>query len=267
MNTVFAASAGVIATGMLLVWGLSLIRKDVSLVDIAWGPLFVAVALVTLAVTPASPAPSRLLLPLLTALWGLRLGLYLAIRKWGEGEDRRYQAMRDRRGDAFWWKSLYVVFLLQGVVLWCVALPLQIGIAQPTPGWTIGHVAGLALWTVGFAFEAIGDWQLARFRRDPANQGRVLDRGLWRYTRHPNYFGEACLWWGLGLIATAHGEHPWVLLSPLVMTGLLLRVSGVTLLESSLRVHRPGYEDYIRRTSAFVPWPPRQTTAAEAGKS
>ena len=257
MGTILAANAAVILITMLALWGLSIVRRDVSLVDIAWGPAFALVAWTTFLLAGEPRHWSGWLLPLLTTLWGTRLGLYLLWRKWGEGEDPRYGAMREARGNAFWWKSLYVVFLLQGAVLWVISLPLQVGIPQPTGGGSSWQVAGLAVWLVGFLFESLGDWQLAHFKSDPANRGKVMDRGLWRYTRHPNYFGDFCVWWGLGLIAVGRGAAVWTLVGPLVMSWLLLRISGVTLLEKSLQTSKPGYAEYVRRTSPFVPWPPK----------
>ena len=266
MSQVFLASAALIAGLLLGVWLASLKLRDVSIIDMFWGTGFVLVAWLTWLLTapPAGAlsgdAPSRWLLPLLTTVWGLRLSGYLAWRMRGEPEDKRYAAMREKRGTAFRWQSLYLVFGLQGVVLWIVSLPLQAGIARAQPGWHWLHIAGALLWTVGFIFEAGGDWQLARFRARGPAAGKVLDRGLWRYTRHPNYFGDCCVWWGLTLVALA-GQPPsfWLLLaSPLLMTVLLLWFSGVTLLEKSLQETRPGYAAYTRRTSAFFPWPPRE---------
>ena len=170
----------------------------------------------------------------MTTVWGLRLSLYLLRRNWGRGEDRRYRAMRDKHGSRFWWVSLGTVFLLQGAILWFVSLPLQAGVwpTPPAPLWWLDLV-GCGLWTLGFAFEVVGDWQLARFTSDPDNHGRVLDRGLWRYTRHPNYFGDFCVWWGLFLIAAAAGAW-WTIPGPLLMSLLLMRVSGVPLLEKDI---------------------------------
>jgi len=261
LGNLLLANAALIAAIMVIVWLLSLRRSDVSIVDIAWGLGFVAVAWSTVLLTaaPADPlsCPARWLLPVLTTLWGCRLSGYLAWRNHGRPEDKRYARMRSRRGDSFWWRSLYVVFLLQGAIMWGVSLPLQVGIDSATPGWTLWHVAGIALFSIGLSFETVGDWQLAAFKRDPGNQGRVLDTGLWRYTRHPNYFGDFCVWWGLYLVALPGDGVWWTVISPLMMTLFLMKVSGVALLEESLQSEKPAYADYQRRTSAFFPWRPR----------
>jgi len=243
---------------MLLLWVLSLRLRDASLVDLWWGPGIAGVAALAYAATAGGGARGALLVALVS-LWALRLGGYLLWRNAGRGEDPRYQAMRRRFGARFVWLSLFSVFGLQGVLQWIVALPLQL--AQLDPGAAqLGALdaLGAALFAGGLACEAIGDLQLARFRADPAHAGRVLDRGLWRYTRHPNYFGDCAAHWGLFVIALA---TPWGwagVLGPLTMTVLLLRVSGVALLERSIGRRRPAYSDYQRRTSAFLPWPPRR---------
>lgn len=197
----------------------------------------------------------RILLAVLTTIWGLRLGLHLAARNLGRGEDRRYQAMRAKHGDRFWQTSLVTVFLLQGDLMWIVSLPVQAG-QHSARAIGVPDIVGVAVWTIGFFFEATGDAQLARFKRDPANTGNVMDRGLWRYTRHPNYFGDFLVWWGLWLLAAAAGAW-WTAAGPLVMSLLLIRVSGKGLLEKTITARRPGYTDYIRRTSGFLPMPPR----------
>ncbi len=195
----------------------------------------------------------------LCALWGGRLGSYLLWRNWGAGEDYRYRAMRRRHGDRFGRVSLVTVFGLQGVLQWIVSLPLQVAILAPTqPGLGALDALGAGLVALGLGSEAIGDWQLARFKRDPANAGRVMDRGLWRYTRHPNYFGDSLVWWGLYAIACGAPGGVLTLPGPALMTWLLLRVSGVALLERSLMARKPGYAEYAARTSAFLPWPPRR---------
>jgi steroid 5-alpha reductase family enzyme len=196
-----------------------------------------------------------MLMMALLAIWALRLAGHITWRNRGHGEDRRYQAIRARNQPGFEYKSLVYVFLLQAVLGWIVSLPLYVAFnsAEPT-GWLLR--AGALLWIVGFYFEVVGDAQLARFKADPASAGQVMDRGLWRYTRHPNYFGECCLWWGFFLIAADAGGW-WTLVSPLLMTVLLLKVSGVGLLEKDIGERRPAYREYIRRTSAFLPWIPR----------
>ena len=241
---------------MLVLWGVATRLRDVSMIDCCWGAAFVVVAWVGMALN--RPASARVLILVgLTSVWGVRLSLHLLVRKRGHAEDRRYRAMRDYHGPRFWWVSLFTVFLLQGLLVWFVGLPLQFAavIASRAPlGWL--DACGVALWLIGFVFEAGGDRQLARFQADPANRGRVLDQGFWRYTRHPNYFGDCCVWWGLYVIAAAGGAWATIL-SPVVMTALLLKVSGVALLEKSIGERRPEYAEYARRTNAFFPGPPR----------
>ena len=248
---------GVIILLMVSLWVISLILRDVSIVDPFWGTGFVVVAWLSVLInTNSNERP--VLLAILTTLWGLRLSVYLLARNWGHGEDRRYVVMREHHGPQFWWVSLFTVFLLQGVILWFVSLPLQIVPAMNSTdplGWL--DLAGIIIWTVGFLFETIGDWQLAQFKRDPANAGRVMDRGLWRYTRHPNYFGDICVWWGMYLVAAAGGAG-WTILSPVLMSFFLMRVSGVTLLESTIVDRRPDYAAYKARTNALFPGAPKR---------
>ncbi len=233
-------------------WLWSLRRHDVSIVDVAWAPLFAAMAWVYAHGAGASSAGGRLLL-LLVTLWAARLALHIGWRNRGHGEDRRYQAIRARNQPHFAVKSLYLVFWLQAVLAWVISLPLHAALLAGAPLGAL-HALGVALWSLGLIFEAGGDWQLARFRADPANRGRVMDRGLWRYTRHPNYFGDFCVWWGFYAFALAAGAW-WSLPGPLLMSVLLMRVSGVTLLESDIAERRPEYAAYRRRTNAFFPGP------------
>ena len=245
---------------MLGLWLLSLALRDVSIVDVWWGPGFAWLATVAVAIAGAATPRGALLLALV-AVWGVRLGAYLLWRNWGHGEDARYARMRRHHGARFPLVSLATVFGLQALLQWFISLPIQL--AQLVPGTRpLGALdaLGVALFATGLFFEAVGDAQLARFKADPANRGRVMDRGLWRYTRHPNYFGDCLVWWGLFAIAAATPAGPWTIASPLLMTFLLLRVSGVALLERSLVRTRPSYRDYIERTSAFFPRPPRRRT-------
>lgn len=259
MQHVLIASALAVAGLMLLMWLLSLARRDVSIVDAAWGLGFVMIVWVTVSLS-SSTGPARWLLAGLTTVWGVRLSGYLAWRNHGQPEDKRYARMRSRWGEAFPLVSLFSVFVLQGVVMWVVSLPLQSGVTQSRGVWSVGHVAGCALWGIGFVFEAVGDWQLSRFKSQPAAAGRILDRGLWRYTRHPNYFGDFCVWWGLFVIAQAGGAAAWTIIGPLTMSLLLMFVSGVTLLERDLTDRKADYADYVRRTNAFFPGPPRDVS-------
>jgi steroid 5-alpha reductase family enzyme len=253
-----AINLAAIAVAMLVVWLVSLARRDASIVDVFWGLGFALVALVSNAFGDGAAARKTLVTVLVSA-WGIRLAGYLLWRNWRQEEDYRYRAMRARHGERFPIVSLYLVFGLQGALIWIVSLPLQLAQMAPTPPHlTWLDAAGATLWAVGFGYEALGDWQLARFRAEPTNRGKVMDRGLWRYTRHPNYFGDAVLWWGFFLIALAT-PHGWAsVVGPLLMTILLLRVSGVALLERGLKRRKPDYQAYIERTSAFIPWPPRK---------
>jgi steroid 5-alpha reductase family enzyme len=248
-------SAGFVGIYMLSLWALSAVRRDASVIDPAWGPGFLGIALVALWRTE-EPAPRGWLVTALVGIWALRLGGHLAWRARGHPEDPRYAAMRRHHGERFVWISLVTVFALQGALMWIISLPLQLAPSELGAwGWTVP--AGVALWTAGMFFEVVGDAQLARFRGDPASTGRVLDTGLWRYTRHPNYFGEFLLWWGIWLVSLADQRRFFSIVSPVLMSFLLLRVSGVPLLEQGLRRRRGGYADYIERTSAFFPRRPR----------
>jgi len=253
-----ALSAAALLGAMVVLWLVSLPLRNASIVDVFWGPAFVLAAW-TAALADDGGGPRRALALALVSLWGLRLGLHLARRNLGHGEDPRYLAMRRGHGPRFWWVSLFTVFLLQAVLAWLISLPVQAAVIGPAAPLGLLDLAAALLWAVGLAFEAIGDAQLARFRADPRNRGRALDTGLWRYTRHPNYFGDACAWWGLGLLGVAAGA-PWTLVSPLLMTFLLLKVSGVALLERDIAERRPAYRDYAARTSAFFPWFPRKAS-------
>lgn len=243
-----------IAPLMALAWLLSLKLRNVSIVDALWSVMFVLAAL-CYAFVGELRSPRTVLILALLMLWAARLALYIAWRNHGHGEDRRYQQIRARNNPGFEWKSLYLVFGLQALLAWFISLPL-LAAAHSSGPLGLLDAAGVALWAIGFCFEAVGDAQLARFKADQANRGQVMDRGLWRYTRHPNYFGECCLWWGYYLIAVSAGGW-WSVPAPLLMSLLLLKVSGVTLLEQDIAERRPGYREYVQRTSAFVPRPPR----------
>lgn len=254
---VLLACAASVAVLMIATWVVSVLVKDASIVDIVWGLGFVVVAGTALAAGEGWDARRQLLF-VLVGLWGLRLAGYLAWRNLGHGEDYRYRAMRKKWGDRFWLVSLGQVFLLQGVLMWIVSLPVQLSATASTPT-SFGPLAylGVAIWFVGLLFETLGDAQLARFKANPDNQGKVMDQGLWRYTRHPNYFGDFCVWWGIFLIAAETTAGRWGIVGPALMSFLLLRVSGVAMLEKTIGKRRPGYEEYVRRTSAFFPRPPK----------
>lgn len=253
-----AAALGLAGLALLVattaLWALSLALRDSSIVDIFWGSGFVLVAWLVFAVA-AGGGGRPLLIAALVSVWGLRLTAYLARRNLGKGEDRRYTEMRERHGARWPLRSLFIVFWLQGALVWIVSLPVQVGIAQGG-GLVALDWLGVALWALGLCFEAVGDLQLSRFKADPANRGRVMDRGLWRYTRHPNYFGDFCVWWGIYLVALAAGAW-WTVVGPLLMSWLLIRFSGVPILERSLHERRPGYAEYAARTSAFLPRRPQ----------
>ncbi len=257
---ILMVNAALVVAAMILLWLFSLWSKDASIVDIFWGLGFVAIAWATFALV--SGGIRATVLATLTTVWGLRLAAYLAWRNHGKGEDPRYQAMRDYRGESFWWVSLFTVFGLQGAVMWLISLPVQIGQTVESP-MNVLNFLGIAIWAIGFLFEAIGDFQLARFKSTRRSSQQVMDQGLWRYTRHPNYFGNALIWWGLFLVAVT-GSTVWLVVSPVVMNFLLLKVSGVALLERSLASRSEEYRKYVLRTSPFIPWPPKGDEVGQA---
>jgi steroid 5-alpha reductase family enzyme len=252
-------TVGIVILGvMILLWLSSLALKDSSIVDIFWGTGFVITTWVVYALTPEGFALRKLLLTVLVTIWGLRLSLHILRRNWGKPEDFRYQAWRKEAGASWWWRSLFKVFLLQGVLLWIIATPLLVAQISAQPDHlTWIDILAVPVWLIGFFFESVGDWQLARFKANPSNKGQVLQTGVWRYTRHPNYFGDATQWWSYYLFSLAT-DGWWTVFSPIIMTILLLRVSGVKLLEKTLKEEKPGYNDYIETTSEFIPWFPRQ---------
>jgi steroid 5-alpha reductase family enzyme len=237
-------------------WLASVARHDVSLVDRVWGVLIAGAAIVYFALLPAPGARGMWMLGLV-CIWAVRLSAYITWRNWGHGEDRRYQEIRARNEPNFAVTSLYLVFALQAVLAWAVSAPFFTGMSA---GSSIGilDIVGIVIAGFGIVFEAIGDAQMSSFKADPSNKGKVMDRGLWRYTRHPNYFGETCIWWGFWLMALAGGGigAAWTVISPIIMTVLLLKVSGVSLLEKDIGERRPAYREYIERTNAFFPGPP-----------
>ncbi len=257
LTTALLIAATVISAHMLVLWLISLPLRDVSIVDIGWGLGFAIVAWV-IYFSAGAEGIYITTIAVLPTIWGLRLAGYLAWRNHGAGEDRRYAAMREKHQGRFWWVSLFKVFGLQGIVMWVVALPITVALATSSSdlSWNGLLLLGLLTWVVGFLFESIGDWQLARFKAKAENEGKVMDEGLWRYTRHPNYFGDFLVWWGHWLVSHSLTNQWWTVVSPLVMSVFLMKYSGVGLLESDITDRRPKYAEYKRRTNAFFPWPP-----------
>ncbi len=247
---------------LLALWLLAIALRKVSFIDSVWGLAMAGLALLSL--LRIEPGPAALLLFAMTFAWGLRLGIHLLRRFLRNGEDTRYQKMLPDPADigAYAATALWKVFLLQGVLIMLVSSPAQVGIhaaadPQPMPAFAW---SGVALYLVGIFFEWVGDWQLARFKADPANEGKVMDKGLWRYTRHPNYFGDACAWWGIFIVAMtiAPGAVIWTLPGPLFLTFTLVKWSGAAMTEKGMRdKYGKDFADYTRRTSAFIPLPPR----------
>ncbi len=255
---IYGIAALVILGFMTTIWLISLALRNSSIVDIFWGTGFVLSNWIYFALTPDGLPARKWLISILVTIWGLRLSLYILWRNWGKGEDFRYQKWRRKAGPKWWWQSFFKVFVLQGLLMWIISAPLLAAHISATPArLTILDWLAIPVWAFGFFFEAVGDWQLARFKADPANKGQVLRTGVWRYTRHPNYFGDAAQWWAYYLVAAASGGF-WTVFSPILMTLLLLRVSGVALLEKTLTQTKPQYADYVASTSAFVPWFPRK---------
>jgi len=252
---IYLLAFAAIMSMMTLLWLVSIKIKNVSIVDLFWGFGFVVASAVYFISTEGLETRKILLMTMVT-IWGLRLSIYLAWRNLGKGEDFRYQKFRKDFGeDRYWWYSFFSVFLLQGILMWLISAPL-LG-AQLYPGNELGILdfIGVAIWIIGFVFEAGGDIQLARFKANTTNKGKVLDSGFWHYTRHPNYFGDAAVWSGYGLICLSAGSY-WPVLGSVLMTALIIKVSGVALLEKTLKQTKPEYKEYVRKTSAFIPWFP-----------
>ncbi|MEM7049812.1 MAG: DUF1295 domain-containing protein [Acidobacteriota bacterium] len=251
------SAALVLVVSLVALWLLSLRLRNVAIIDLFWGFGFVLCAWVYHSHHPVLDLRQGCQLALVT-LWGLRLSLYLTWRNHGKGEDRRYAAMRQAVGPSFQYRSLITVFGLQGGLILLISAPLLLVQTANPSAWAWSDTLAIVAWLIGFFFEAVGDWQLARFKADPANRGRVLDRGVWALTRHPNYFGDAMIWCGLFLFAIALPGGWRTVFAPVVMTFFLLRVSGVALLEKDIAERRPEYRAYIESTSAFIPWFPRR---------
>jgi steroid 5-alpha reductase family enzyme len=262
VGALLATNAAISIGCFIVLWLIGIALKDVTFVDSWWALGMVVLAIASFARSGA-PTPHTAALTALCTVWGLRLGAHLLLRWRREGPDRRYKTMLGRaeteRDWGFAVSSLLLVFALQAPLQFVVSLPVQLGQVAPTPG-PLGPIAmvGVALAVIGIGFESIGDWQLTAFKHDPANKAAVMDRGLWRYTRHPNYFGDACLWVGLFLIAAETRFGLWSLPGPVLIVFLLTRWSGVPTVEGRIRRRRPGYEAYVQRTSGFVPWFPKR---------
>ena len=243
---------------MFVLWIVSSRIKNVSIVDLFWGFGFVIACFIYFLKADGLETRKILLLTMVS-IWGLRLSIYLAWRNMGKGEDPRYRKFRQEYGEhRYWWISLFQTFLLQGVLMWLISAPL-LGAQYYNAGnaLTVFDFIGVFIWLIGFIFETGGDIQLARFKADPANKGKVLNKGFWHYTRHPNYFGDAAVWCGYAIICISAGSYIPVLGSVLMIT-LIIKVSGVALLERTLKVSKPEYKDYIEKTSAFIPWFPKK---------
>ena len=246
------------AAFMLIGWLISLAIKNVTIADSFWGLGFILIAWLTFFAADGFFGRKVILVSLVT-LWGLRLFLHMTTRNWGKGEDPRYGEWRKKHGDNFWLVSLFKVFLIQAVFQWVISLGVQYGqLSQVPDHLTWLDFIGIAIWSVGFIIETAADLQLARFIADPSNKGKIMNQKLWRYSRHPNYFGETLTWWGLFVIVLSTPWGLWTIISPIVITYTLLRLTGVTLMEQTEFSENPEYQAYIRETSAFIPWPPKK---------
>jgi len=251
------ASGVFIFAFMTAIWIASLILKNTSIVDIFWGLGFVLTSWLVFLIANPNPDIFKLILLSLVSIWGLRLSIYIFIRNHRKPEDFRYKAWREEHGPNWWWYSFFQTFLLQGLFMWIISTPLSAAFISTKQSFIPIAIIGLILWIIGFYFEAMGDYQLSRFKSNPSNKGKVLDTGVWRYSRHPNYFGDSAQWWGFFILAASFGAY-WTIYSPILMTLLLLRVSGVTLLEKTLKETKPQYKEYIETTSSFIPWFPKK---------
>ncbi len=258
MLTLFLHACLLVLVLVTLLWVLSVFIKNVSIVDLFWGFGFVVVNAFYV-LTSGELNARKILMLVLVSVWGLRLSIYLAWRNLGKGEDFRYQEFRRKYGpERYWWISYFQTFLLQGVLMMIISLPL-LAISSGTGSNTLGVIdfIGIFIWLTGITFEAGGDFQLAMFKGNPKNKGQVLDTGFWKYTRHPNYFGDSAVWWAYALFSIAAGGY-WQIIGSVIMTLLIIKVSGVALLEKTLVDTKPQYHDYIRKTSSFLPWFPKK---------
>lgn len=258
MMTLFLQASLLILVLVSLLWIWSIFLNNVSIVDIFWGIGFVVVNAFYLFMSDEINA-RKILISSLVSIWGLRLAIYLAIRNIGKGEDFRYQEFRKNYGPKrYWWFSFFQTFLLQGVLIMIISLPL-LGIHSSTNSGELNILdyLGITVWLIGFAFEAGGDFQLARFKRDAANKGKVLNTGFWKYTRHPNYFGDSAVWWAYAIFSIAAGSY-WQIIGSVIMTLLIIKISGVALLEKTLNDTKPQYREYIEKTNSFFPWFPKK---------
>jgi steroid 5-alpha reductase family enzyme len=258
MITLFFQAALIILTLVTLLWIWSVFIKNVSIVDIFWGFGFVVVNAFYVFMSGALN-DRKILILTLVSIWGLRLSIYLAFRNIGKGEDFRYQEFRRNFGpNRYWWISYFQAFLLQGVLIMIVSLPL-LGINSSASRGELNVLdyVGIIVWLIGFAFEAGGDFQLARFKRNSKNKGKVLNTGFWKYTRHPNYFGDSAVWWAYAIFSISAGSY-WHIIGSIIMTLLIIKISGVSLLEKTLKDTKPQYKDYIEKTSSFFPWLPKK---------
>ena len=246
-----------VLTMMVVLWLVSILIRNASIVDIFWGFGFVVLSWVWFLMAEGN-SDRKLLVLVLVNLWGLRLSVYIAWRNHGKGEDYRYQKFRQDYGPKrYWWVSFFQVFMLQGILMILISAPLLGSMMYSSHSMGFIDVIGVIVWLIGFSFEAGGDFQLARFKSNDLNKGKLLNTGFWKYTRHPNYFGDSAVWWGYAVICLAGGSFIPIYGS-VMMTLLIINVSGVALLEKTLKTSKPGYEEYVRKTSAFFPWFPEK---------
>lgn len=258
MNQIYFQGFLLILSMVSVLWVVSVLIKNVSIVDLFWGLGFVIVNAWYFSANETTNIRQVVLLTMVT-IWGLRLSIYLAWRNIGKGEDFRYREFRKNYGEKnYWWISFFQTFLLQGILMWLISSTLW-GINKSSSGTGLNIIdyIGVLVWTIGFIFEAGGDYQLAKFKKNLSNKGKVLNTGFWKFTRHPNYFGDAAVWWGYGLICLAAGGY-WYIWGSILMTLLIIKVSGVALLEKTLKTQKPEYMDYIQKTNSFIPWVPKK---------
>ena len=258
MGMIYIQGLLLIISLMTFLWILSVYLRNVSIVDLFWGLGFIIVNAFYFFSSEAINI-RQIVLFLIVTIWGLRLSIYLAWRNIGKGEDFRYREFRRKFGEFnYWWISYFQTFLLQGILMWIISVTLfGISISSNETSLNIIDFIGILIWIIGFIFEAGGDFQMAKFKMNLLNKGKVLNTGFWRFTRHPNYFGDAAVWWGYGLLCIASGS-PWYIIGSVIMTLLIIKVSGVALLEKTLKNQKPEYFAYIQKTNSFFPWFPKK---------